>query len=586
MKRIVVKVILMTGILSALIFTILYENRKELWSETPQLFFEVGDEKICPWYSEADDIYYLFLPSYAEIDKIEISAYSEKLIYEDISGKNGYVSIKHRHHLNKEMTNRLLNCKREKFGDNYKLYIMQSAKLPSVFIDTKSGSTEHIKESKDNFESGKIRVYDESGNVLYVDSVKKIKGRGNTSFNGYEKKPWNLTFEKATNLFDMGFDTKYTLIANASDPTLVRNDYMRRMEQALEIPYVNIGQFVDLYINEQYQGNYYLCSPVEIGENRINICDLEKQSFSYITDIMVAEAEKYENVADRISDEEPENYDGINSELYNKIIRKGFVLPSVDEAIEEGLIDGTGGFLLERDYEYRYLAEYDDNSSSFVTKNGECFRVKSPEFCSVKQIEYIASFVEEAESAIMSENGIHPKTGLSYMEYIDIDSFAKRYLAEEISKNYDGGVSSTYFYKDSDVNDKKLHMAPGWDYDMSLGNYVEWMADISESPEGLTKLSAHSYPCLWFERLYDNAEYYELVVSYFHQYALPFLLDKTPLLVEQYRKNMGASIQMNHVRWASELGQNFQYKDIDTSYSDFQKFVQKRAEFLKEEWKQ
>ena len=44
----------------------------------------------------------------------------------------------------------------------------------------------------------------------------------------------------------------------------------------------------------------------------------------------------------------------------------------------------------------------------------------------------------------------------SYQDYIDVDSFVKKYLTEEVSKNYDAGVSSSYFFKDSDLNGGKL----------------------------------------------------------------------------------------------------------------------------------
>lgn len=584
MKRVVMKVSLVFGILVMLVFLIVHENRNELWSDTPQLFFVAGNEVITPWYSKTDDTYYLFLPSCVNIEEVKLTSYSEDLIYKENAQDKAYCSLIKNGSLSDKMLGCPLDCQREKSKDVYGLVILQSANLPAVFIDTASGSVEKLKESKDYEETATIRIYDDQGQLILNDSVKKMKGRGNTSFNGYDKKPWNLDLEKPADLFGMGLDQKYTLIANASDPTLVRNDYMRRLEDALQIHHVHVGQFVDLYINSEYQGNYYLCSPVNVGEDRVDIFDMEKQSLSYVTKSMLDDAPVYESVEERLTTDDSETYDGARKDLHNKAIKKGLILPSVDQAIESGKIDVTGGYLLERDYEHRYLTEYEENASSFVTKNGECFRVKSPLYCSEMQINYIASFVEEAETALLAEDGINPDTGLSYSDYIDVDSFVKRYLAEEISKNYDGGVSSTYFYKDCDSKDSKLHMAPGWDYDMCLGNYVEWMADISENPEGLTKLSVHSYPCLWFEKLYDRPEYYEKVISYFHQYAAPFLFEETIPLIEAYQEQLGASIRMNHIRWANELNQNFQYKDVESSYADFQNFVMKRARFLEQEW--
>ena len=262
-------------------------------------------------------------------------------------------------------------------------------------------------------------------------------------------------------------------------------------------------------MNGEYQGNDYLCSPINIGDERIAITDLEKQSEMFYDQNMLESADIYEHIQDMpVENWDKEPYDGPKPELHNKVVRKGLQLESLDQAIEAGELDVTGGYLLERDYEQRYMVEYDQNASSFTTRNGECFRVKSPSDCSAAQIEYIGTFVEKAEELLLNDSGnkngnaktttgdMTQNNDESYLDYIDIDCFAKRYLAEEISKNYDGGVSSTYFYKDIDANDKRLHMAPGWDYDMCLGNYVWWMEDLAESPEGLTRLSKHSTPCL------------------------------------------------------------------------------------------
>ena len=606
MKRIIAKVCMILAVICMLGSIIVYENREKLWSKHPQLFFVIenpdavigsglekkyiksgiSDEILSLWYSETEDVYYLFLPSYANPENVKVASYAEKWMISEAT----YSGEKEPEEGNQTFTeygkignqiplNTLLHCRREHSSETYQMIIMQSANLPTMYIETASGSLEDLRASKDHSESGEARLYDEQGNMVHQDALNSIKGRGNTSFNGYDKKPWNIRFDEPCNLFDMGNDNKYVLIANASDPTLIRNDYVRRLEQALQVPHVHVGQFLDLYVNGEYQGNYYLCSPVNIGEERVAITDLEKSSEEYYDQNIVEDAEIYERIQDMPEEnKDSQPYDGPKQELYNKVIRKGLQLEALDQAIADGELDITGGYLLERDYEQRYLVEYDESPSSFTTKNGECFRVKSPANCSAAQIEYIGGFVEKAEELLLSDSD------KSYLDYIDIDCFAKRYLADEISKNYDGGVSSTYFYKDIDAKDTRLHMAPGWDYDMCLGNYVWWMEDLSESPEGLTKLSKHSTPCLWFTVLYDKPEYYERVVTYFKQYAEPFLFQKTKDLISWYRNTLDDSISMNHIRWSGDLSENIYYENVDDSYRIFEEFVERRAVFLREEW--
>ena len=59
----------------------------------------------------------------------------------------------------------------------------------------------------------------------------------------------------------------------------------------------------------------------------------------------------------------------------------------------------------------------------------------------------------------------------------DIDSVAKLYLINELGKNWDSGVSSTFFtYRQDENGNYKFYGSPVWDYDNSLGNAkgVQW----------------------------------------------------------------------------------------------------------------
>ena len=59
----------------------------------------------------------------------------------------------------------------------------------------------------------------------------------------------------------------------------------------------------------------------------------------------------------------------------------------------------------------------------------------------------------------------------------DVNSVAKLYLINELGKNWDSGVSSTFFtYRQDENGNYKFYGSPVWDYDNSLGNAkgVEW----------------------------------------------------------------------------------------------------------------
>lgn len=68
--------------------------------------------------------------------------------------------------------------------------------------------------------------------------------------------------------------------------------------------------------------------------------------------------------------------------------------------------------------------------------------------------------MQEFQDAVEEEDGVHPVTGRHYSECIDITSFVQKYLVEEISKNYDGGVTSSFFYKPQGNVSSKIFAGP------------------------------------------------------------------------------------------------------------------------------
>lgn len=524
-----------------------YEFKRNSEEKAQTVSFQVGEEVIGTW--EDEGVHYLFLPSYADMDAVELMPYSPAFEIPSlgitVSGNTGLKGLP----LKQE-----LDCVLNDSGEAFRLYIMQSEHLPAVFIETATGSLERIRENKEYRETGGLVVINADGKQEIDIALKAIGGRGNTSFAGYEKKPYSLTLSKEASLLGLPAGEKYALISNASDPSLIRNDLTRQMEETMGIAYSHSGRFVDLYINEEYQGNYYLCDTIEIGAERINITDMETPME------LVYQQSNVEAV-----------------ETYETPYCKGKIF-------ETNLSDITGGYLLEREYAERFEHEYEQMGSGFVTEGEEHFVVKSPAYCSKEQIEYIYSYVNEAEKAILSKDGINPDTKKSYREYIDTDGFVKKYLTEEISKNYDGGVTSSYFYKDSEANGGKLCPGPGWDYDMSWGNYVEWMEYFSADPEGISKLDFHTYATAWYVSLYEKEEYLSLVKRYYKEKAEPFLEELLNEKIQWYETHLEVSAAMNEIRWRKELAQNPYYTTREECFGELRAFIEDRKEYLDGQW--
>ena len=237
------------GRISLLLFSIVViailiriEYKKEEVAETTKFYFQVGTETIQTW--EKEDVYYLFLPAFVSEEDVILTPYSPEFYVinqgKKISGNESIEGI---------LQGRKVSCQLTASGEKFKLCILKSENIPALFIDTNSGGIEELKADKEYKVSGTVKAVSCDGVWEDGYALTSIGGRGNTSFAGYEKKPFSITLNEAASILGLPEGQKYALISNASDSSLIRNDMARRMEMALELPFSHVGQFVDLYIN-------------------------------------------------------------------------------------------------------------------------------------------------------------------------------------------------------------------------------------------------------------------------------------------------------------------------------------------------
>ena len=286
----------------------------------------------------------------------------------------------------------------------YPLTVCLSANIPAVYITTESGSLEYLHANKENKEPGNIRVY-ENGELTLDKELKQIKGRGNSTWTAYPKKPYNIKFDKKTSLLGMPKAKKWTLLANYFDYSLIHTANAFFFAAGFGLPYTSEYRHVDLYVNGNYLGNYFICESVEIGENRIEINDLEKANETANPDVNIEAL--------------PRKGTGANGAVQPGTVkgsRKWTEIPNDPANI-------SGGYLLE----YEYAGRYNDEASGFVTSNGQPIVIKSPEYASEAQVNYIADLVDAATEALYSETGYNA-AGRHFSEYFDYDSLINMYI--------------------------------------------------------------------------------------------------------------------------------------------------------------
>lgn len=206
----------------------------------------------------------------------------------------------------------------------------------------------------------------------------------------------------------------WILIGPYSDKTLLRNKLIYDLSRSIG-NYASRTVFVELNLNEEYQGVYILAEKLKRDKKRIDISKLNP-----------------------------------------------------DENSGEEL---TGGYILQIDRD-----DADKNDDSFTSNYPPPFAEKGQKVTFVyeepsydeiteQQKNYIRNYISGFEDALASQNFTDPVNG--YLSYINVSSFIDFFLTNELANNVDAYRLSSYMTKDKNG---KLNMGPVWDFNYSLGN--------------------------------------------------------------------------------------------------------------------
>ena len=318
---------------------------------------------------------------------------------------------------------------------------------------------------KDAIETkGSYYFYDETGHIVNSDPVlKKIKGRGNSSFEAsmrlYGKYAYNFNLDSKVELIEGSTASKkWCLLANNVDHAMLRNTFIYALADDIGIKYSPETRLVDVYDNGKYLGAYVVTEKVEYGKNTM-MSDMKNLDDG--NEDANIEAYNNEDIMDDLESHlvQAETSVTINGQKYTYQYTK-----SDDETnwpYHQPADYQSYNYLLEFELYNRYKAE----ASWFVSpRTGQAVVVKYPEFATKDEMEWIISEYEEAEAAIYANDTDAIKAA------VDVDSFAKMYLLQELAINLDSCATSYYIH--NDLTSGKLVSSPVWDYDWAFGAYA------------------------------------------------------------------------------------------------------------------
>lgn len=199
-------------------------------------------------------------------------------------------------------------------------------------------------------------------------------------------------------------------------------------------------------------------------------------------------------------------------------------------------LEEEGSFLVSKEAEWRMDAK---GQSYVMTDSSAALRIH---YADLSADELLALW-QSAENAILAEDGVDPVTGKHWTELIDLDSWARKFLIEEVFGNCDGGTLSQYFYRQGAG---KICAGPVWDYDLALANRI---AQPEPVPNSFFSIRDQLYGSKWFYALYQKEEFFTYAVSLYQAEIRPLAQALLRSEISTCAQTIRAASNMNAVRW-------------------------------------
>jgi len=248
----------------------------------------------------------------------------------------------------------------------------------------------------------KVTLRDTTGATL-LSTTADIHGHGNSTWaSGAPKRSYAIKLQKKAEMLDMPKHKRWLLLASYYDQTLLRNKIAFELARQIGLEWTPSGRHVELVLNGEYMGNYFLCEHIKIDENRLKLHELT----SYDTE---------------------------------------------GEAV-------TGGYLMEIDRNFDEQAKFRSATYDFP------YMFKQPDSDDIvpQQTAYMQAFIDTLEATLADDARLAQR---EYAQHLDIESYINWWLVYELASNNEPiqGPFSCYCYKD---RMDKLKAGPVWDFDL------------------------------------------------------------------------------------------------------------------------
>lgn len=233
--------------------------------------------------------------------------------------------------------------------------------------------------------------------------------------------------------------------------------------------------------------------------------------------------------------------------------------------------------LLADDYYFELMLRnrVTDSSTVFDVSTSISAEVIAPDSCSDSQLAVLQSYINLFQEALFSEDGVSLTSGLSYSDYIDMDSWARKYLIEEVFSNYDGGRISQFFWLDA--SEQKLYAGHCWDYDHTFGKF--WGTSWS-TPYCMLAQRNWKGNTSWYNALCQKDEFMDVVVEIYKTEIRPLLQKQIDEVIQNTATDIRYAALSDQLRWPMRYSE----EDWGTSVEAMVEYLRARMVFLDSLW--
>lgn len=173
-----------------------------------------------------------------------------------------------------------------------------SGTLPVLYVNTENN--QEITSKEDYLTAS---YYLESNGNPDIESIGgpddlqtvEIKGRGNYTWIGFDKKPYKLKFPKKIEFMGMDKNKHFALLAHADDNQgFMRNITGFELSRRLGLAWTPSDKPIEFYLNGDYKGLYFVTQTIRVDKTRVNITEQEDEATVNVDGGWLVEIDNYD----------------------------------------------------------------------------------------------------------------------------------------------------------------------------------------------------------------------------------------------------------------------------------------------------